>query len=1726
MLNSQVIAILGILSLCCLLSLVLFIVHIKKVNKKYKSISPKEFAFFPQITTIVLLLFFILLDSLLFNIVLNRPSWAQFNKEIYIGFESLLLLAGVYIVVRLRCLFRDYTVHPRKEIEIPRVKLKNTIAKLGIGSTWIAAIVGILSLSVGLNEPLSIKAVWFIGIAVLAYSTMMQTMPWRIVSSQFVFKVWTIYSTIMIALIIPFTGGADSKAYILFFLVFVLAGATFTVSQMLVISTSISLVYCLEVLLPIPIHEWHSLFPHLGLVIPLFIVVSWASTRIIKEARDQSIKRSTYEKLVANLEVKISHLNALDEISKASSSSDLQQLFQKTIQVICKVFHSDIGYLMLWDNHTKTLNMVAEHGYIKESELSIVQDGLGITATAATRKSIVTFSEKDFEVVPDRGSKPKMIKSGIAAPMIASGSLVGVITIYSKQELTFSEDERTLLGLICERMAGMVVTARLYAEKERSATESYILYETARTITSLGSVQEVLDYSTSRLVEITGTEKCVAATLDKNSGLLRVSASYGESGSDLWDYRLDIHAGLGEYIMNNKKALAVNNAEQYSAADQETVLFFNVKSFMMVPIVSRNETYGTFYAYNSDQAMHFSKKALDMAEAFSSLVSISLDNLLLLESLNQQVNNLKALNLISARINSQLNLQGTLDLIVSEAARVLKKTGVVLALFNEENFLTARSTFGMSERFKANFHISPSDGLARLIFEDGEPHYSCNYGNDVVNPNDDVIIEQLSFIMGVPLKNPAGQIFGVLYTGDPNSYHPGKEEIELATLFATQASIAIINSTLYEDLEKRLEIMAHLYDITTGLGSPSETRSFPEFLPEKVASILGAEFCAFFQYHEQNEMLFMSHPVYVFDQTEWWTEGKELRLSIEYGIGFETYFNQEPILLPGGFRDSDAIPGFRMDLVRDGLCVRVGTTPKMSGVLFVLNKIRGTFNEDDRRMLSVIVNPVNVFLDNAQLLTDVKTRVQNLTDLMDVANALQGSLREEEILDTIVKRVSSRFQAFSCQISLINPQVGYLEVAAHCGLSMVTSDSYEAAGCMALYGSNCPVLTNDDAYIFLRNRQSCPFFNAGSPVRSYMCAPLRSNNQTLGMLHITSLEENAFVQEDLSLLSSFAVDASLAVQRGHLFSALADENAKIETIIHSMEDPLAVLDRSSKLSMVNDAFFRYLAVKQDVIGMSLPEAVNSSPYRIEFETNLGELIHQTLNEGRRHTITCSISDISESHFTHVTFVPIIDQRFNITGAIVLFHDVTELQTLLEQLEQEKIKAEEANRLKSEFLANMSHELRTPLNSIIGYSQCVVDGLDGPVNLEQVKDLNRVISSAESLLHLINDVLDLSKIEAGKMEIVSERVEVPSLIRDVLTSLLPTSEQKGVELREDIESKLPVLNTDSFRIRQVLINLVSNAMKFTDQGMVTVGAYYNTDLNSVVFYVQDTGIGIDEQSLDYIFDEFRQADGSTTRRYGGSGLGLSISRKLVELMGGDIWVESKVNVGSCFHFSIPVKKAQPIELTFAQIAASQFQEPNNNQIVVAIDDDIDVLTLIKKYLEPEGYQVVEALSGLDGIRLIKKLQPFAVTLDIMMPEFDGWETLYKIKCDDEIKNTPVIVISIIRNPELGFALGATEYLTKPFQRDDLIQKIGLLKKPHADTTVLVVDDDPDFCEIVEKMLGAEFNTLKAQSGEEALGILNFFLPDIILVDLMMPEMDGFQLITHVRSQFSVNIPLIV
>ncbi|MGE5405319.1 MAG: response regulator, partial [Candidatus Saccharibacteria bacterium] len=521
--------------------------------------------------------------------------------------------------------------------------------------------------------------------------------------------------------------------------------------------------------------------------------------------------------------------------------------------------------------------------------------------------------------------------------------------------------------------------------------------------------------------------------------------------------------------------------------------------------------------------------------------------------------------------------------------------------------------------------------------------------------------------------------------------------------------------------------------------------------------------------------------------------------------------------------------------------------------------------------------------------------------------------------------------------------------------------------------------------------------------------------------------------------------------------------------------------------------------------------------------DLRTILSITLKKAFRGSTTCNITSPDRHYFTRVTFTPIIDVQLNITGAVALFHDITEMQNLLEQLELEKERAEEANRLKSEFLANMSHELRTPLNSIIGYTHCVLDELDGPVNEEQTKDLNRVVTSAENLLHLINDILDLSKIESGKMELFPEKTEAAALIREVIIAVNPVAEQKKLVLAEKVEPDLPYLYADSFRIRQVLMNLIGNAVKFTSEGGVTAGAYFEPLENAVVFYVRDTGIGLSEESIQYIFEEFRQADGSTTRRFGGSGLGLSISRRLVEMLGGSIWVESKIGEGSCFFFTVPLldvpqTQEQPVEVTPVS--------KKENNVVIVIDDDNEDIKLITQFLEPEGYKVIGANSGREGIQLIKEQKPMAVLLDVLMPELDGWQTLYNIKADDELQNIPIIMASVIENRELGFALGAAEYLAKPVRKPDLLRKISMFRSVMVNETILVVDDDPNFCDLAQKILSAEYRVLTASSGEEALELLNVYMPDLILVDLMMPGMDGFQFIFHVRSNYSRNLPLIV
>ena len=479
------------------------------------------------------------------------------------------------------------------------------------------------------------------------------------------------------------------------------------------------------------------------------------------------------------------------------------------------------------------------------------------------------------------------------------------------------------------------------------------------------------------------------------------------------------------------------------------------------------------------------------------------------------------------------------------------------------------------------------------------------------------------------------------------------------------------------------------------------------------------------------------------------------------------------------------------------------------------------------------------------------------------------------------------------------------------------------------------------------------------------------------------------------------------------------------------------------------------------------------------------------------------------------------------------NDLSVLQSLADQVavainnailyeeSQELIKTlKEVDQLKSQFLANMSHELRTPLNSIIGFSRVILKGIDGPITEMQNQDLTAIYNSGQHLLGLINDILDLARIEAGKMDLNFEEVQMAEMVHSVFSTAKGLVKEKSIKLIEKVPADMPPTRGDTMRVRQVLINLISNASKFTDEGSITVETLVQEAPNGkleALINVIDTGPGITPEGQEKLFKAFSQVDGSATRKSGGSGLGLSICANLVQLHNGRIGVYSEEGKGSTFWFTLPLYH-QPTE-----------EIPEGKKVVLAIDDDPQVISLYERYLNPQGYHVVPLTDPSKAKERIKELEPFAVTLDIMMPNIDGWTVLTELKSDPATRNIPIIICSIVEQSDKGFNLGAADYLVKPVLEDDIVHALTRINKDGSIREVLIIDDDPNDLRLLEKILKehGQFNTTLAEGGRKGWEAINNAPPDAIILDIFMPDMDGFTILEKLRDEASLrDIPVLV
>ena len=462
-----------------------------------------------------------------------------------------------------------------------------------------------------------------------------------------------------------------------------------------------------------------------------------------------------------------------------------------------------------------------------------------------------------------------------------------------------------------------------------------------------------------------------------------------------------------------------------------------------------------------------------------------------------------------------------------------------------------------------------------------------------------------------------------------------------------------------------------------------------------------------------------------------------------------------------------------------------------------------------------------------------------------------------------------------------------------------------------------------------------------------------------------------------------------------------------------------------------------------------------------------------------------------------------------------------------QLDLKKREVEEANRMKSEFVSNMSHELRTPLNSVIALSRVLLMQAKEKISKEEVNYLEVIERNGKHLLGLINDILDLSKIEAGKSDVRAKLFSLSSLIENICENLEAIAEEKGISIKHYIDEDVNHIESDELMVHKVLENLIGNALKFTEEGTVTVSARKENE--KLIISVTDTGIGISKENLSHIFEEFRQVDGTASRKYEGTGLGLAIAYKTSQILGGTISVTSTPGRGSSFTLILPIKwshKSLPENREFSP-SFIDFPYEENKKTILVVDDDPTILGKISGFLSTEGYSVITASHGKEALKLAREYVPYAITLDLLMPEMDGFEVLEKLKRTPETSHIPVIVISVTDESQTAYALGAAGYITKPVEEKRLIGEIYKVMDFMPELVMVVDDNEIDRLHVSKILEEKNIKICEAETGKDCIELLKEKDPDILILDLMMPEMDGFKVLENLRGREGTKkLPVIV
>ncbi|HEU5216988.1 MAG TPA: GAF domain-containing protein, partial [Gaiellaceae bacterium] len=1298
-------------------------------------------------------------------------------------------------------------------------------------------------------------------------------------------------------------------------------------------------------------------------------------------------------------------------------------------------------------------------------------------------------------------------KSVLFVPLVVAGKATGVISLQNvDREHAFAESDRQLLETLAGSLSVALENARLVDETRQRNAELALINSVQDAIAGELDQQAIYDAVGDKIQEVFDAQAVFISRLDGATGL--VDFPYIIERGERLQADPGPPEGISKHVLDTGESLLFTDVDAATEKYGSTLLAGEwPKSSLFVPLVTGGKATGVISLQNVDRTHAFGDSDQQLLETLAGSLSVALENARLVDETRQRNAELALINSVQDAIAGELDSQAIYDAVGDKIQEVFDAQAVVISILDESTgLLHDPYVLEQGERFQVEPRLP--GGFSKHVLETRETLLLVeNLGVEAEKHGSSVDAGAgAKSVLFVPLVT-GGKATGVISLQNIDREHAFEEsDRQLLETLAGSLSVALENARLVHETRQRNAELALINGVQEAIAGELDQQAIYDAVGDKIKEVFDSQAAMIIMLDEASGQAVVPYAIERGERQQW-------EPMAPWGFLKNVLETRESLLINEDVLGEAERRGVELRIVGEPakslLIVPLVTGGRATGTISLQDVDREhAFGASDQQLLETLAGSLSVALENARLVHETRQRVAELATVDSVGRALSSQLDLDALIELVGEQVRETFDADIAYVALHERATDRIEFVYYYETGERRPEPPIAFG----EGLTSQILRTREPLLLNRKEHYEGQATIGTPSLSYLGVPIVVGERSIGVISVQSVEEEGrFEEADVRLLGTIASNVGVAIQNARLFTEVERQRGYLESLVSITPAAVVVLDAEERVTEWNPAaadLFGYSA--EEALGRPVDDLVFGETGREEGR----EVTEEALREGRSQRITRRRKRDGTMVDVELMLVPLTVDGER-AGFLGVYHDVTELQRARQE-------AEAATQAKSAFLATMSHEIRTPMNAVIGMTDLL---LGTELTPEQREFAEVVHSSGDALLHVIDDILDYSKIEAGKLDLEREPFNLRDCVEGALDIVAPRAWEKELELGCLIDEAAPVgIVGDEARLRQVLLNLLSNAVKFTERGEVVVlvdAEETGPDSYRLELAVRDTGIGIPADRMDQLFTSFSQVDASTTRRFGGTGLGLAISKRLVELMGGTIEVESEEGKGSTFGITLPAAAAEVPE----RISLADGIHHLAGKRILIVDDNATNREIVTRHarsweMEPVAVELPEA-----ALELIEAGEPFDVAvLDMMMPGMDGLALAGEIRSRRSADELPLLLLtSLGRLPQAESGNVFSAQLSKPLKASQLYNTLLQLltgagqeevepvtdgKHARSALRILLAEDNAMNQKVALRLLEQlGYRADVAGNGREAIEALERQPYDVVLMDVQMPELDG-------------------